>query len=59
MPAAIWWPGTIDKNSAAYADKENTYDGFVGYIDIYPTLMAPSGPTCQAKGWAEFSICSP
>lgn len=46
VPAAIWWPGTFDKNTAPYFPEDNSYGGFIGYIDMYPTLMAMSGQPC-------------
>ena len=46
VPAAIWWPGTFDRNTAPYSPGDNTYDGFISYIDIYPTVMSVSGQTC-------------
>ncbi|RKY11277.1 MAG: hypothetical protein DRP65_04705 [Planctomycetota bacterium] len=42
VPAAIWWPGTFDKNTAPYSPGDNAYDGFISYIDMYPTLMSMS-----------------
>ncbi len=46
VPAAIWWPGTFDRNTAPYSPDDNSYDGFIAYIDMYPTLMAMSGQPC-------------
>jgi arylsulfatase A len=46
VPAAIWWPGTFDKNTAPYSPCDHSYDGFISYIDIYPTLMSMSGQSC-------------
>jgi arylsulfatase A len=46
VPAALWWPGTFDKNTAPYSPGDHCYDGFIGYIDMYPTLMAMSGQPC-------------
>lgn len=40
VPAAIWWPGTFDANTAPYSPGNNVYSGSVSYYDIYPTLMA-------------------
>ncbi len=48
VPAAIWWPGTFDKNTKPYSPKKNTYDGLIGYMDLYPTLMAMTGQPCLA-----------
>jgi arylsulfatase A len=46
VPAAIWWPGTFDKTMAPYSSGDNTYDGFISYIDMYPTLLSMSGQPC-------------
>ena len=46
VPAALWWPGTLDKNTAPYSPEDNRYEGFIGYIDMYPTLMAMAGQPC-------------
>jgi arylsulfatase A-like enzyme len=46
VPAALWWPGTFDRNTAPYAPGNNIYDGFIGYIDMYPTLMSMTGQSC-------------
>ena len=48
VPAAIWWPGTFDQNTAPYSPGDNVYDGFISYIDMYPTLMSMSGQPCLA-----------
>jgi len=48
VPAAIWWPGTFDKKTKPYSPKKNTYDGFISYLDLYPTLMAMAGQPCLA-----------
>jgi arylsulfatase A-like enzyme len=48
VPAAIWWPGTFDNNTTPYSQKNNTYDGLISYIDMYPTLMAMAGQPCLA-----------
>jgi hypothetical protein len=48
VPAAIWWPGTFDRNTAPYSPHTNTYDGLIAYIDLYPTLMSMSGQPCLA-----------
>jgi len=50
VPAAIWWPGTFDANTAPYSPGNNRYNGNVGYYDIYPTLMAMTGNSFQATG---------
>ena len=49
VPAAIWWPGTFDRNSKYYA-KNNQFEGMISYLDLYPTLLAMSGNPCLAKG---------
>ncbi|MFC1761414.1 sulfatase [Planctomycetota bacterium] len=46
VPAALWWPGTLDKNTAPYTPGSNTYDGLIGYIDMYPTLLSMTGQPC-------------
>lgn len=46
VPAAIWWPGRFDKNTGPYSSGDNSYDGFIAYIDLYPTLMSMSGQAC-------------
>ena len=48
VPAAIWWPGHFDKNTKPYAPGDNKYEGFIGYIDMYPTLMSMTGNKCNA-----------
>ena len=50
VPAAIWWPGTFDRKTAPYSTGDNEYEGFISYIDIYPTLMSMSGQTCLGTG---------
>lgn len=47
VPAAIWWPGTFDANTTPYAPENNKYTGFIGYLDMYPTLMAMAGQKCN------------
>jgi len=42
VPAAVWWPGTLDALSPAYA-KNNFYPHLFQYLDIYPTTMAMAG----------------
>lgn len=49
VPAAIWWPETFDHQISSYAGKDNAYEGLIAYYDLYPTLMAMTGQTCQAK----------
>jgi arylsulfatase A len=46
VPAALWWPGTFDKNTAPYSPAHNSYDGLIAYIDIYPTLLSMCGQPC-------------
>lgn len=46
VPAAIWWPETFDANTAPYSPGNNKYEGFIGYIDMYPTLMSMTGQKC-------------
>jgi len=44
VPAAIWWPGNIDtENLASYSSGDNVYDGFLQYLDYYPTIMSLAG----------------
>ena len=53
VPAALWWPGTFDRNTAPYAP-DNPYDGMISYLDIYPTLMSMAGQPClgtELTGW--------
>jgi len=40
VPAAFWWPGRFEKSA---------YDGFISYLDIYPTLMGMAGLMCTAR----------
>jgi arylsulfatase A-like enzyme len=42
VPAAVWWPGTLDALSPAYADS-NVYPHLFQYLDVYPTTMAMAG----------------
>ncbi|MEO0509924.1 MAG: sulfatase-like hydrolase/transferase [Verrucomicrobiota bacterium] len=50
VPAAIWWPGTFDRKNTPYARRQGgSYEGLIGYIDLYPTLMAMTRQQCQAK----------
>jgi hypothetical protein len=56
VPAAIWWPGTFDANTAPYSPGNNRYNGNVGYYDIYPTLMAMTGNTFHATGADGFNF---
>jgi len=49
VPAALWWPSRFDCNTKPYSKKDNNYDGLIAYFDIYPTLLAMTGQTCQAK----------
>lgn len=49
VPAAIWWPGTFDAGTAPYSPGDNTYTGFIAYLDMYPTLMAMTGQKCNGK----------
>ena len=48
VPAAIWWPGTFDRKTSPYSPGDNAYEGFISYIDMYPTLMSMSGQRCLA-----------
>lgn len=48
VPAAIWWPGTFDANTAPYSPGNNTYNGNLAYYDWYPTLMDMTGITFTA-----------
>jgi len=50
VPAALWWPGIFDAQSESYARKGNDYEGFIAYIDLYPTVMAMTGNSCLAEG---------
>jgi arylsulfatase B len=47
VPAAVWWPGTLDILSPAYA-KTNIYPHLFHYLDIYPTTMAMTGLPASA-----------
>lgn len=49
VPAAIWWPGSFDASTKPYSPDDNTYDGLIAYIDLYPTLMSMSGNSCLAR----------
>lgn len=49
VPAAIWWPGTFDAETAPYTPANNRYVGYMGYLDLYPTLMAMTGSPCTGK----------
>jgi len=59
VPAAIWWPGKFDARTAPYTPGNNRYVGYLGYLDVYPTLMAMTGQACTATDmdgkncWAE------
>jgi len=49
VPAAIWWPGTIDNETlTAYSPGDNGYNDMVQYIDFYPTMMALAGMQPEA-----------
>ena len=50
VPAALWWSGTFDKNTPPYSPGDNAYEGFISYIDVYPTLMSMAGQPCLATG---------
>ncbi len=45
VPAAIWWPGTLDANTSPYSPGNNSYSYMTQYFDWYPTLMAMTGST--------------
>jgi len=45
VPASIWWPGTLDNNTAPYSPGNNRYTYMTQYFDWYPTLMAMTGST--------------
>ena len=45
VPAAIWWPGTLDANTSPYSPGNNSYSHMTQYFDWYPTLMAMTGAT--------------
>ncbi|MCK4959530.1 MAG: PASTA domain-containing protein, partial [Planctomycetes bacterium] len=45
VPAAIWWPGTLDAGTAPYSPGDNSYSYMTQYFDWYPTLMAMTGST--------------
>jgi arylsulfatase A len=47
VPAAIWWPRTFDAHTAPYTPGDNKYEGYIGYLDLYPTLMAMTGQKCN------------
>jgi len=42
VPAAVWWPGTLDALTPAYANS-NSYPHLIQYLDVYPTTMAMTG----------------
>ncbi len=42
VPAAVWWPGTLDALSPAYANS-NFYPHLFQYLDVYPTTMTMAG----------------
>ncbi len=48
VPAAVWWPGTFDANTAPYSNGKSKFEGYITYMDIYPTLFAMSGNTFHA-----------
>jgi len=39
VPAAIWWPGTLDANKEPYSSGDNVYSNLTQYFDWYPTLI--------------------
>lgn len=47
VPAAIWWPENFDANTDPYSPGDNEFDGFIAYIDMYPTLLSMSGNQCN------------
>lgn len=49
VPAVVWWPGTLDALSPAYADS-NFYPYLFQYLDIYPTTMAMAGLAPTTSG---------
>lgn len=49
VPAAIWWPGTLDRSTPPYAPGDTGYEGFISYLDLYPTLMSMSGQPCLGR----------
>ncbi len=65
VPAAIWWPGIFDANTAPYSPGNNTYHGNVAYYDLYPTLMDMTGITFTAQDvdgisfWEEMQANTP
>ncbi len=50
VPAAVWWPRNFDANTAPYTPGNNRYTGFIGYLDLYPTLLSMAGQSCLAQG---------
>ena len=42
VPAVVWWPGTLDTLSPAYA-KSDFYPHLFQYLDFYPTTMTMAG----------------
>lgn len=48
VPAAVWWPGTFDADTAPYGKGNNKFQGYATYMDIYPTLIAMSGNSFHA-----------
>ena len=42
VPAAVWWPGTLDALSSAY-NENNVYPHLLQYLDVYPTTMMMAG----------------
>ncbi len=42
VPAAVWWPGTLDALSPPYTER-NVYPHLFQYLDVYPTTMTMAG----------------
>lgn len=48
VPAAIYWPGHLDANTAPYAPGDNVYTNLAQYFDWYPTLVNMAGQAVTA-----------
>jgi len=47
VPAAVWWPGTLDALSPTYVNG-NSYPHLIQYLDVYPTTIAMTGLASEA-----------
>ena len=50
VPAAIWWRGNFDANTAPFTPENNRYMGLISYLDVYPTLLSMAGQSCRGQG---------